>query len=462
MNGDLPQPSLSPKTPKPAVIDLLPAQRRTVIRLILSLTLFLGFAGCSSWLSGWIPGIGTATPAVEPTDTAAPNEISPTQTPEDLPPLGPLALHLWVPPQFDPDAPGEAGVLLRARLDEFMETHPDVYVDVRVKSASGPGGLLESLTTASAAAPSAAPALIALSRSDLEAAAVKGLIYPLDELSTAMDDSDWYPYARQLASLQESVFGLPFAGNALALLYRPAKVGAEPPLTWEDVLGRGQPLIFQAGDPQAMVTLTLYRSAGGGVQDAQGRPALNPAILADVFELYQQGSRNGVFPASIAQYQSTGQAWQAYSEGQADWVISWCSNYLGQLPPDTSAALIPPMDSDPLTLATGWVWALSDRDPVRREASIELAEFLVESDFLADLTAAAGYLPTRPSALAAWPNESLQPFIAQVVLSAQLRPANELMASLGPVLLEGTLSILKDQVAPIQAAQTAAEKLGTP
>ncbi len=446
----------------PAAISLFPACRRTVVRLALSLLVFLGLASCSTWLTDILPGTATATPPAAPSATAGPMDASPTPTPEDLPPIGPVPLHIWLPPQFDPDGPGRAGEILRARLDAFMASHPDLYVDVRVKSASGPGGLLESLTTASAAAPAAAPGLIALSRSDLEAAAVKGLIYPMDELSSAIDDSDWYPYARQLASLQESIFGLPFAGNALVMLYRPAVVGSEPPLTWEDVLERGVPLIFQAGDPQAMVTLTLYRSAGGSVQDAQGRPALNPAILADVFELYQRGSRNGVFPASIAQYQSTGQAWQAYREGQADWVITWSSNYLSELPADTSAAVLPSLDSDSLTLANGWVWALADQDPVRRQASVELAEFLVESDFLSEWSAAAGYLPTRPSALAGWPNESLQPFIAQVVLSAQLRPANELMASLGPVLLEGTLSILKDQVSPVQAAQTAAEKLGTP
>lgn len=442
--------------------SLIPAQRKTVVRLVFSMIIFLGLAGCSTWLAEWLPGGATATPPFMPSATSGPFEASPTSTPEPLPPIGPVTLHVWVPPQFDPNGAGEAGALLRSRLDAFMESHQDVYIDVRVKSSSGPGGLLESLTTASAAAPSAAPGLIALSRSDMEAAAVKGLIYPLDELTGAMEGSDWYPYARQLASLQDSIFGLPFAGNALVLLYRPAKVGSEPLLTWTDILERGMPLIFQAGDPQSMVTLTLYRSAGGTVQDAQGRPSLNPAILADVFELYQRGSRNGIFPASIVQYQSTGQAWQAYREGQADWVISWASNYLGELPADTSATVIPPLDSENLTLATGWVWALSDQDPVRRQTSVELAEYLIESEFLADWNAAAGYLPTRPAALAGWPNESLKPFIAQVVLSAELRPANELMASLGPVLLEGTLSILKDQASPVQVAQTAAEKLGTP
>lgn len=437
-------------------------RQRANLCLVFSLALILILASCSTWLPDWFPGSATNTPVVMPSETTTVMETTVTPTVEDLPSLVPVTLPIWVPPQFDPDANSVAGNLLRERLDAFMENHPDIYVEVRVKSSSGPGSLLEALTTANAAAPAAVPGLIALNRSDLEAAAVKGLIFPLDEFSTAMQDPDWYSYAHQLASLQGSVFGLPFSGNTLILLYRPAKIGSGPFKTWEDILVRGIPLIFQAGDQQSMVTLTLYLSAGGSVEDAQGRPALNPAILADVFNLYQEGYRSGVFPTSVTQYQSTGQAWQAFREGQADWVISWSSNYLGELPADTSAAPLPPLDTDSLTLADGWVWALSDQDPVRRQASIELIEFLVKSEFLTEWSAASGYLPVRPSSLAGWSNESLRPLIDQINQSAQVRPANELMASLGPVLLEGTLSIFKEQISPVQAAQTAAEKLGAP
>ena len=47
-------------------------------------------------------------------------------------------------------------------------------VEVRLKEAAGTGGLLKSLSAASAAAPLAMPAVVALSRPDLEAAALKG------------------------------------------------------------------------------------------------------------------------------------------------------------------------------------------------------------------------------------------------------------------------------------------------
>ncbi|MBA4380168.1 MAG: hypothetical protein C0393_05765 [Anaerolinea sp.] len=96
---------------------------------------------------------------------------------------------------------------------------------MRVKAESGPAGLLESLAAARQAAPSALPDLIALPYRDMETAATRGLIYPLDNLTGLLAGrssagSDWYDYAHQLAQVQDTTFGLPFAADALALVYR--------------------------------------------------------------------------------------------------------------------------------------------------------------------------------------------------------------------------------------------------
>jgi len=371
-------------------------------------------------------------------------------------------LTIWVPPQFDPQGDSPASEILQNRLDEFMEENPGVLVNSRVKAPSGPGSLLEALTAASAAAPGALPSLVALSRTDFEAAALKGLIFPIEGLSTQIETPDWFPYARQLGSVQDSPFGLPFAGDAFVILYRPAAFGGLAPISWEDIFAHGEPLIFPVDDSQAMITMTLYRSAGGIVQDIQGRPTLNPEALTKVFLLYQDGARRGTFPAWLAQYQTAGQAWQAFQENQADWVVNWSSAYLSELPPDTSLALLPSLGTDSYTQATGWMWALADPNLERHELSVRLAEFLVESPFLSEWSEAAGFLPTRPAALAGWPNQVLQVLVSQVVLSAQVRPPNEILASLGPVMKDGVLSVIRDQSDPVHAVQLAVEKLGAP
>ena len=435
-------------------------------RMCLILVLFL-LTGCNSEFS--LPDLisnSLAIPA-RPSQTPSVSEIAtssqtaplvPTVTEE---PAGPIVLTLWVPPQFDPDGGALGSALLRGRLEEFEQANPGVRVIVRVKAQSGPGGLLDSLASTSAAAPAAIPSLIALPRSELESAALKGLVYPLDNLSTAIDQSDWFPFAKQLALVQGATFGLPFAGDAQVLLYRPARVPVIP-ATWEEILRRGEPLAFAASDPQSMVTLNLYAGSGGAVADVQGRPTLNAPVLAQVLKLYEDGAKGGTFPSWLAQYQTDGQAWQAYLEERTPWVVNWASRYLAELPPDTSLAPLPPLTEEPYTLATGWLWALAEPDPNHQEMAVHLAEFLADGDFLAGWSEQNGYLPTRPSALADWQNQSLRTLLNDVVVAAEVRPRNELLASIGPALQEATLQILRNEGESAQVAQAAAEKLGAP
>jgi multiple sugar transport system substrate-binding protein len=413
--------------------------------------------GCGVDLTSWLQS-KTATPtapAVSQTATPLPTDQVAKAT---ATPSGPQTLEIWVPPQFDPTSGSSAAEKLRTRLAAFEAQNPDLKVQVRVKAASGPGGLMESLSAASAAAPAVLPALVALSRSDLETAALKGLVFSLDGLTRIVDDTDWYAYARQLALIQGSAFGLPFAGDAMLLLYRPAKLPTPPP-DWQTLIKSKLPTAFAAADGQALTTLQLYLSAGGEVNDNQGRPTLQADTLAQVLKLIDEGVKAGIFPNWLSQYQTDGQAWQAYREQRTDLLVTWSSNYLADLPADTAAAPLPSLGDKPVTLATGWIWALSDPLPERRAASIRLAEFLVDSEFLAQWSANAGYLPTRPSALTAWSNAGLRSLFSPIALSAQVRPSNDLLLGLGPILEDATLQIIKQQGDPVQIAQAAAERL---
>jgi ABC-type glycerol-3-phosphate transport system substrate-binding protein len=302
---------------------------------------------------------------------------------------------------------------------------------------------------------------VALPREDLEIAALKGLVFPLDGLTPFKEDPDWYAFARDMAMIQGGTFGLPFGGDALVLMYRPEKIST-PPEDWTKVLSFGQPVAFPADDPQSLVTLALYRSAGGAVEDGQHRPALESSALARVMRLYADGARQGSFPTWLSQYQSDGQAWQAYRDGRANLLVGWSSRYLSELPADTSAVPLPALGNSDYTLATGWVWAVADPSPERHALSAHLAEYLVESDFLSEWTAATGMLPPRPTSLAAWSNQSLKAMLSRVVLSAQIRPTNDLIASLGPVLRDAGAQVIKNQSDPTLAAEAAVERLSKP
>lgn len=373
----------------------------------------------------------------------------------------PSTLTLWVPPEFDPAGGTPAGDLLNARLQEFSQQYGGVEVRVRVKATSGAGGLLESLTASAAAAPEVLPSVIALSRTDLEVAALKGLVFPLDGTSTTIDQTDWYNYARQLAMVQGATFALPFAGDALVLAYRPTKV-IGPPADWDTILRLSQPMAFPAGDTQSLFVLSLYLSLDGAVEDAQRRPMLQPEILSQVLQLFSDGEERGIFPTWLSQYETHAQVYQAYRDGRVNATTTWVSSYLSALSADTAAVAIPSMDDTSLALATGWGWAVSDPDPTRRVMSIRLAEFLSDGAFLAQWTEAAGYLPPRPSALAAWTNQGFKTLLSPVAVSAQARPSVDQLASLGPVLKEATLKVLQKESDATQAAQAAAERLAEP
>jgi hypothetical protein len=181
-----------------------------------------------------------------------------------------------------------------------------------------------------------------------------------------------------------------------------------------------------------------------------------------VLSFISDGEERGIFPFWLAQYETSGQAWQAYQEGRVNVLAAWASDYLASLPADTTAIPLTILADAPLSLATGWGWAIADPLPERRVLSVKLAEYLSDGEFLAAWTESAGYLPTRPSALAAWSNQSLKALLSPVASSARTRPSVDQLASLGPVLKEATLKVLKQESDPTQAAKSAAEKLAVP
>jgi ABC-type glycerol-3-phosphate transport system substrate-binding protein len=344
--------------------------------------------------------------------------------------------------------------LLQERLDEFVARHPGLRIDVRVKAESGTSGMLNALTTTRSAAPSVMPDLVALSRANLESATVKGLLHPLDGLTTLPDDSDWYPYARDMAHIQTSAFGLPFAGDALVLV----GFGFPLPTAWNEI-PEETIFIFPAADPRALFTLSLYLSAGGTLQDSQGRLALNEAVLAEVLSYYLPDTESGFVSPQVTNYENYEQAWNAFHELRGNLVVSWTSRFLNEDTISLALAPLPGVETGQFTLATGWSWALAGSNPEDQTLAVELAEFLSDSQFLGEWTQAAGYLPTRPTALSSWEDARIQLILSQTAESASLIPGEDLLVTVGPLFTEAALSVLNEEQQPIEAAQSVMEQL---
>ena len=432
---------------------------KKIIRLVVAgLTLGLLLSACESlpfelpWLAPATPTSTTQTGAEDLTPTP---EVTPTP---DVTPEPVRSLVLWVPPEMDPALESEATQIFANRLQLFSDLNNGIEINVRVKAASGLGGLLDALTATSAAAPEALPDLIALARPDLETAALKNLIYPLEGMTEVPDDTDWFSFTREMALLQGGTFGLPFAADSLALVYRPSAV-EEFPTSWSALLETGVPMAFPADSDQALFPLALYLAEGGLIQDTQRRPTLEVEPLTEVFRLLADGTTLGVFSDALLQYQTTGQVWTAFRDGQTDLAVTWVSHFLKEVPADAVLAPMLPFSENTVSLGNGMAWAVATPLENRQTLAVDLAEFLIQPDFLAEWSMAAGYLPPRPSALEGWRNQSLRSTISQVALMSQLRPSNDILTTIGPILREGVGQILQGTVDPAQAAQVAVESL---
>ena len=414
-----------------------------IIRVICwGLLIFL--AGCSSFESfdpDWINQI-LYTPTVEPTNTPAPTTptvdatLSATGQPEPAV-AEPRILRVWLPPQFNPNTNNEAAGLLKERLNDFEAAHPGLQIDIRIKSESGEADLLNSLSITSMAAPDALPDLIALPRTDLEAATQKGLLEPLDDISRTLQNSEWYPYANEMSEVNGRSYGIPFAGDALVIVYRPELVWIK---SWDDILLSDSQLLFSGADPQAEVALSLYASLGGELIDAQGDPTLDQELLTRVLELVARGRGVSLFPEAVENVSSDEQVLQEYRARRAEMAIYHFSKYR-----DSQDGLFQPLmslgDEAYFTFATGWMWSLPAQSAENRQLSIELAEYLTEDDFLAPWIHESGYLPTRGFA----GEEAMDETVTALIEASRPAPSADTLLILGPPMRDALIRVLNGE-----------------
>ena len=392
-----------------------------LLRITYCVILFVG-VGCSSLA----PFLSQPTPVSIPHTTSTPQLIPLATQTSSLPKSQAHILRLWLPPRFDPNAGTVSANLIKRRLAEFETLHPGLKIEVRIKAEQGETGLLNSLAITSNAAPSVLPDLVPLLRPDLEAAVAKGLVHPMDGLSAVLHDPNWYPYARELGHVQNIGYGLPFAGDLLVMLHHPDLKTD----TWNDVLSNKSQLLFPAKDPQALVMLTLYVSAGGKLVTDQGAPTLEEQPLTQVLTLAQKAVDAKVFSPVLLNYETDAQALQAYHNGFGSTVITWT-------PDDEIVYPITDLGT-PITFANGWVWALAGSIPENQQVAVELAEFLLDDSFLAEWISGMNYLPTR-----LYQSSHTDPILE----SAQALPPEDVLAVLGPIMNQALSRILNgDQV----------------
>lgn len=410
---------------------------RTKLRfsfLVISILL----VGCSSLAPLLSP------PATVPVSSATP---TPQPIPTSTVPVKdqPRLLRVWLPPQFNPNAGTPSAELLKQRLQEFENDHSRIQIEVRIKDDAD---ILNALSVTTNAAPEAMPDLIALSHSNMQTAASRGYLHPLEGLTTVLQDPDWYAVAREFGHVQNTEFGLPFACDALLMIYRPA-VFESMPADWNVVFASGSHVAFPVADPEAVFPLALYHSDGGQLVDGQGVIALDEETLVKVLSFYKSSLDTDTVPLTIRDYQTDTEALQYYRDGKADLAVVWASSDIdiksGQY------MSLPGLNDVPYSFADGWVLALAGSNVENQSLAAELASHLVESGFMSEWTRASGYLPARPQALAGWEDEELRESVNEVLQFVHPLPPDEILSVVSPLFQDAVRRVLNGEQVEVVA-----------
>jgi ABC-type glycerol-3-phosphate transport system substrate-binding protein len=369
-------------------------------------------------------------------------------------------ITLWVPPLLAPDTP--AGTLLSSHMATFEDAYALVDIKLRVKDESGPSGILETLGSASLVAPSTLPDIVLLNPTSLNAAALKGLITPLDEFISYPETPEWYEYAVDAAIVDAAFFGLPVISQGDAFAYRKEVFEAEP-MDWTDLLGTNETFLLPLGDPDTTYTLIQYSSLGGQFTDESGSPTIDVEILKDLFNFYASAKETGLLPLYSLQLQSAEETWAAFQQGNTNAAVIPLENLLtASIGDSVLVTPWPTRDGTGVVPTQTLTWSVLQKDDLQKELISQILQWLLDPSFLGELSQTLGWLPATSSALQQWTDVDLSAVVLRITRTAVPEPSAEEVATFSSLLQEAVQDVLNDLNTPENAAMSIADQIQLP
>ncbi len=418
---------------------------------ILSLMLFT--TGCEQLLTE-IPFLGNIQPSNQQTvtETPSPTPIPQTTSTVVTPEVDPNQIILWLPPEFDPENGTEAGTLLKEQLESFATDQPDLNIEIRIKAPTGAGGMLDTLSSASLAAPGVVPGILIMTRTEFEKAARAGLLMPLDTEVNLGAQTQYLPFAHEMTFVKGTQYGLPFAGDALCMAYKPLEV-AYPHTRWQELVKVNiKVFAFPASDSRGLLQTLLYTSLGGVFGGDETKITLNEPALQESLLLLSEGANANTFPTWLTDYSTFDQSWEALLNSNASYALVWVSQFLADMPDNVTIGTLPAWEDKNYTLADGWVLAFPQTSAEQLLHYQLLADYLLESKFQGKWTEAIGLLPATEEALNRWNNEEVSGILLEVGRSAHPLPGNLVMSEIGPLFQQATIEMIRKQTTYIESS----------
>jgi ABC-type glycerol-3-phosphate transport system substrate-binding protein len=403
------------------------------------------------------PGVEDSTPL---STLIQPSQTSELQDTTPLPEGSTSSVTIWIPTLIGPDT--EAGTILSEHLTLLEEANPQIEISLRVKAENGVSGILETLSAARFAAPSTLPDIVVLGPNALNAAALKGLISPLNEILEIPQMPEWYEYAISAAYVDGMFMGIPFASEAKAFAYRREAYETEP-RKWADLLGNSQTLLLPLGEEGAALTLLLYKEMGGSTEDKTGYPTLDSNVLGDIFKFYTSANEAGILPLFTLQLDSPEDTWNSLEKGYGNSAIIPLKSYLdGSLDETYIVTPWPTRGGLGIIPTRSLSWAVVQKTNADHDLLAQVLQWLQEPGFLAQLAFTMGSLPVRSTSLDEWPQEDQVSTISRLIRVAFPEPSVEELATFGSYLQTAIGEVLNKRSTPEEAAEYILDQITPP
>lgn len=419
--------------------------------LVLTLIALIALNGCQ--FDAPTPTIeGTPRPT-DPTPTAPLAPIAPTVILEPTPSV--VELRVWGPLELSPQGATEGAEIFESQRQRFEAETPDALLAFEPKEESGTATLLEYLRSASAVAPAILPDVIIFPTGQLDELAESQLLVPLDTLIEDALRDDLYPFAMRDTQVNDNWLAIPLTLQ-IEHGVRRTDMTRTLPTEMEALTESNAPRWLFAGqgygDGEMSNALLLQLTAIDQQLPTPGTLP-DPERLTQLLGLMQEATENGAIPRTVLSLNDESELYSRLQNRQAHWIESNSRTFLMEQAEDNRLifAPLPTLDGSGVTIAEGYLIAITATNPRRQEAAALWIQWMLEPSRLAEWNRLTYGLPaTREGVAQTIEDAPYQVFVDGLLEKAWIRPGNALWRDFARTVQEQFRAVLQSQITPAE------------
>jgi ABC-type glycerol-3-phosphate transport system substrate-binding protein len=419
---------------------------------------WLGFSGWLFSVVACVPMMQstTATPRSSLAITSVPTFVAQTTVATSAVTRVPISttaitLTLWTVPDL---APGTtpAGRIMQNQLDAFRAANPNIHVNPVLKKPYDKGGVLDFLQTTSAVVPAQLPDLVVLDLAQVPLAAQAGLLQPLESILPVELANELFPFAQRAARYRDQWVAVPYVADVEHLVYNTSVV-KKPPLTWDHFLTQKEPMLLPLGGDDAF--LAQYAA----LAPLNETPSFDWASTTLTFTFFKRARDAGLLSDATIGLRTVDETWALFVARQAPMAQVSATRYLSERDqyPGIRFAPLPTRDGKIISVATGWAFAITTKEPARQLAAARLIQWLVGTEQLVAWARVAHRLPaTRIALLLTIEPFDYAAFLREQMDNAVYLPRTPAYVKAAEAWRTALANLWKGQTTPEEAARTVA------